>query len=1018
MKHELESIHFLRQLQKAKKLSLELAKKVNQTTLQNQNQAGCDSKKPHDSGKDFSGSVDAKAVPLKHRSPVRRRSFASSSRHSRSSRRFLLNSAAAPTSDTPTRQQAKEQLNFIGLQKFVEVEVDGHHSRINVFDRLEVVTPDEFVGVKGLEKEEAEKENTPKKCGGTPLKRSQKNGNEPGANSYGKLPQPSFTDLENYVPPCIAAARPEGYYRYIEKTAEELDEEVEYEMDCEDVVWLRLYNEHRQKLRQQILHEDVFEWVMDRLEKECHSASQSQCATSGAHPTPEDDDVVCAICLDGDCQNTNVILFCDCCNLAVHQECYGVPYVPEGQWLCSRCQAAPTGPISCVLCPVTDGAMKQTNRGVWSHILCALWIPEVGFRNIELLEPITKIEKVPPARRRLTCFICKQKGIGACIQCMRKNCFTAFHVTCAQRAGIYMTIEPTHNEDGTLSNVHKTLLCNRHKPANARPFQPMYDSSGMETDEDRPLARSKSRSSTVTSGDSHSAIQRLPPVDGKQSAVEETEMIPEHRLMKIIENLKMKDRASVMDAIRSYWRLKRKARNDIPILRRLQVASLIQAMGMPGVDDSESLSGLKDLKKLRHDFEKVRLLLELVRKREKLKLEQVQLRQKSFRLELEPFNELLRQTLRQLQAKDRSNIFAFPVPVKELPDYASKIKHPMDFTTMKAKIDRHAYCMLDEFIADFELIVDNCMSYNAKHTIYHKAALRLKHQAEEILLEARDAVNQAAFCPSTGLHTSATESPNGISGRKRLCSSDHNKQPMLHEDRRSSERVKMPTRRYLIDDEIAPAPPNISRKRQLSTDSEEPPVLSRCPSPVEGVCLSLPPVPRKRSRLGSSHKDPPLLVKSAPCLQSHDPPSNPVLDDSLKSGSAVDSSGVILPAANDPGGSGSKSERAGASNPKDSERTTQEQSQKSKSEISGSRTAGIEDDKDPDGGRNRTGAIAAAVESSNAVSVVSESECSDSLSGNSFPPSSYLKALESMKADSAYSSASCSSSDSDNCDKR
>lgn len=52
----------------------------------------------------------------------------------------------------------------------------------------------------------------------------------------------------------------------------------------------------------------------------------------------------------------------------------------------------------------------------------------------------------------------------------------------------------------------------------------------------------------------------------------------------------------------------------------------------------------------------------------------------------------------------------------------------MDFTTMRSKIDRHAYCMLDEFIADFELIVDNCMSYNAKHTIYHKAALRLKHQ--------------------------------------------------------------------------------------------------------------------------------------------------------------------------------------------------------------------------------------------------------------------------------------------------
>lgn len=140
-----------------------------------------------------------------------------------------------------------------------------------------------------------------------------------------------------------------------------------------------------------------------------------------------------------------------------------------------------------------------------------------------------------------------------------------------------------------------------------------------------------------------------------------------------------------------------------------------------------------------------------------------------------------------------------------------------------------------------------------------------------------------------------------------------------------------------------------------------------------------------------------------------------MLDDSLKSGGAVDSNGVILPATNDLGSSSDRSERA-CSNLKDSERTTQEQLQKLKSEISGGRTTGTGDDKDPDSSRNRTGAI--KMELSNAVSVVSESECSDSLSGNSFPPSSYLKSLESLKADSAYSSASCSSSDSDNCDKR
>ena len=45
--------------------------------------------------------------------------------------------------------------------------------------------------------------------------------------------------------------------------------------------------------------------------------------------------------------------------------------------------------VKCELCPMKTGALKRTDTGSWAHVVCALYIPEVSFKNVETtMEPI------------------------------------------------------------------------------------------------------------------------------------------------------------------------------------------------------------------------------------------------------------------------------------------------------------------------------------------------------------------------------------------------------------------------------------------------------------------------------------------------------------------------------------------------------------------------------------------------------------------------------------------------------
>uniref|UniRef100_A0A8C3GFL9 Bromodomain containing 1 n=1 Tax=Cairina moschata TaxID=8855 RepID=A0A8C3GFL9_CAIMO len=658
---------------------------------------------------------------------------------------------------SPTR----ETLTYAQAQRMVEIEIEGRLHRISIFDPLEIILEDDLTAQE-MSECNSNKENSERPPVCLRSKRHKNNKvkkkNEVLPSSHGvpaattPLPEPKVRIVE-YSPPS-APRRPPVYYKFIEKSAEELDNEVEYDMDEEDYAWLEIINEKRKSDGVSVVSQNMFEFLMDRFEKESYCENQKQ----GDHQSLIDEDAVCCICMDGECQNSNVILFCDMCNLAVHQECYGVPYIPEGQWLCRHCLQSRSRPVDCVLCPNKGGAFKKTDDDRWGHVVCALWIPEVGFANTVFIEPIDGVRNIPPARWKLTCYLCKQKGVGACIQCHKANCYTAFHVTCAQKAGLYMKMEPVKEltGSGTTFSVKKTAYCDVHTPPGCirRPLN-IYGEAEIKNGVCRKegsvrTARSTSKVRKKTKKAKKTVVEPctvMPTVSAPY--------IPPQRLNKIMNQVAIQRKKQFVERVHSYWLLKRLSRNGVPLLRRLQ-SSLQSQRNTQQREDDEEMQALKEKLKywqrLRHDLERARLLIELIRKREKLKREQVKIEQVAMELQLTPFTVLLRSVLDQLQEKDSARIFAQPVNLKEVPDYLDHIKHPMDFSTMRKRLDAQGYKNLSEFEEDFNLIIDNCMKYNAKDTIFYRAAVRLRDQGGVVLRQARRDAEGIGYNNETGMH--------------------------------------------------------------------------------------------------------------------------------------------------------------------------------------------------------------------------------------------------------------------------
>jgi hypothetical protein len=161
----------------------------------------------------------------------------------------------------------------------------------------------------------------------------------------------------------------------------------------------------------------------------------------------------------------NKLLRCADCGVSAHEHCLGGIHEDGEEWRCSPCSCGErSSEVRCEMCERHGGLFKELSgeRQGWGHVVCALWTPDVYLVHPAACEGIC-IDSIEPARQRLKCSLCGEKG--CCVQCSGGRCLTAFHPSCllvqAKSKGILMVVRPRQQPPNALSAFQ--VFCDKHK---------------------------------------------------------------------------------------------------------------------------------------------------------------------------------------------------------------------------------------------------------------------------------------------------------------------------------------------------------------------------------------------------------------------------------------------------------------------------------------------------------------------------------------------------------------------------
>ena len=430
----------------------------------------------------------------------------------------------------------------------------------------------------------------------------------------------------------------------------------EYDMDRTDNEFFKSLNKRRrQGARQPAVSKEVFETTMTLLELAWFWVEQRMPPRTKFKVTdeiPDAEDQKCVICDDGECDNNNVIVFCDGCDIAVHQDCYGVPFIPEGQWLCKACQASRTKLLNCLFCPNRSGVFKKTDTGEWVHLICSIWLPEVSIPNNIFVEPVTGVEEIDRNRWRLVCFICKQK-MGACIQCSNKKCSQAYHPTCGRKARLYMKM--TAGIHGALVDQSTVIsFCDKHTPIDFKPkvsvkrtveiAKAYYRQRG-------PLAWTKHSPNNYNNSQKR-ITQGEPPSGGDWKTKRGIPVIPAFiadRIVKALAKFEITQCTEFVNELCRYWVLKKEHLKGAYLLKRLQNCVPLESFPLTsarGPITEEASAALKaraeELEAQLRFLDQLRSQAERLREAETRKLELAEVYERLVIAQLYPFMDAIR----------------------------------------------------------------------------------------------------------------------------------------------------------------------------------------------------------------------------------------------------------------------------------------------------------------------------------------------------------------------------------------